>query len=116
LVCEGLKGKEARFEGTFLHFSITKDYSANLHVDDKNYSFNFVIWLLPPKASELEHLLTFWLLEYKVKFQPTHGSVFLFDATSTVHCTISTTPVSVIGITLVQKILYITKLRAIVFN
>jgi hypothetical protein len=124
LVREGLKGEEARFGGTpFILFSVTKDYSANPHIDDKDYGFGFVIWLFPPGAIELEHLPTFWLLEYKIKFQPTHGSAFLFDATSTVHCTTSTVHCttstahgSIIGIALVQKTAYITKLRVIIDN
>jgi hypothetical protein len=40
----------------------------------------------------------------------------LFDATSTVHCTTSTARESVIGIALVQKTAYITKLCVIVDN
>jgi hypothetical protein len=117
LVREGLKGEEARFGGTpFSLFSVTKDYYANPHIDDKDYGFGFVIWLLPRGAIELEHLPTFWLLEYKVKFRPTYGSAFLFDATSTVHCTTSTARGGVIGIALVQKTAYITKLRVIVDN
>jgi hypothetical protein len=117
LVREGLKGEEARFGGTpFSLFSVTKDYYANPHIDDKDYGFGFVIWLLPRGAIELEHLPTFWLLEYKVKFRPTYGSAFLFDATSTVHCTTSTARGGVIGIALVQKTAYITKLCVIVNN
>jgi hypothetical protein len=117
LVHEGLKGEEAQFEGTpFILFSITKDYSTNPHVDDKDYGFSFVIWLLPSRATELEHFPTFWLLEYKVNFQPTHGLVFLFNTTSTVHCTTSTTPVGIIRIALLQKTTYITKLQTIINN
>jgi hypothetical protein len=60
LVREGLKGEEARFRGIpFSLFSVTKDYYANPHIDDKDYGFGFVIWLLPPGAIELEHLPTF---------------------------------------------------------
>ena len=64
----------------------------------------------------MEHLLIFWFNEYKVKFEPSHGSVFLFDATLTIHGTISTTRDGAIGIALVQKIVYITNLWTIVDN
>jgi hypothetical protein len=46
----------------------------------------------------LEYLPTFWLNEYEVKFQPSHESAFLFDASSTIHCIISTNKFGVIEI------------------
>jgi hypothetical protein len=46
-----------------------------------------------------------------VKFQPSHGLAFLFNATSVVHYTTSIKRAGVIGIVLVQKTAYIyTKL------
>jgi hypothetical protein len=117
LLRKGLKDDEGRLRGIpFIIFYITKDYCSNPYFDENDYVFDFILWLFPHAGIELEHLPIFWLNKYKVKFQPSQGSVFLFNTTSTVHCTISTREAGVIGIFIAQKTPYTIRLRAIIDN
>lgn len=52
---------------------------------------------------KLKNLIIFWLIEYGICFKPTHDSYFLFNGASTVHCTIITSRLEILGLAFIQK-------------
>ncbi|KAG0566139.1 hypothetical protein KC19_7G040900 [Ceratodon purpureus] len=117
LLNEGLVEDHGRFGNTpFTCFSITRNYECRPHDDPTDYGYGVLLWLFPDGDIKLSVRPMIWLPEYHVRFQPLHGSAFLVNCNSMVHCTTQKKKVRALGLAFVQKRNYIVALKKAMDN